>query len=68
MRISIRITAVPRRATCIPRVGARRVPNGIGGVAGCGVGVPVKALDSSCSGTSCCPGAAPNYPPVTGAV
>ena len=49
-----RSTGASARTRCrggrarIPRVGPERAPNGIGGVAGCGAGVPVKALDSSC--------------------
>ncbi len=61
-RSSMRTNAVPRRATRIPRVGPDRAPNGIGGVAGCGVGVPVKRS------TPRARGATPNYPPLTGAV
>jgi PDZ domain-containing protein len=55
---SMRTKAVPRRATRIPRVGPDRVPNGIGGVAGCGAGVPVKRSTPRARGCT------PNYPPL----
>ena len=61
---SMRTKAVPRRATFIPRVGPERAPNGIGGVAGCGVGVPVKTLDSCASRAH---GRERNSTPLTGA-